>query len=70
MLRAAYADHEMRGQSVHRRLLQFTWQGLLLDKERGAADGAGEVVCAALLQPVAQAGQVVDVPARQHLGSL
>ena len=40
---------------------------MLLDKERGAADGTGEVVSAALLQPVTQAAQVVDVPTWQHL---
>jgi len=40
---------------------------LLLDKERGAANGTGEVVSAALLQPVSQAAQMVDVPTWQHL---
>lgn len=40
---------------------------MLFDKERGAANGTGEVVSAALLQPVSQAAQVVDVPTRQHL---
>lgn len=48
----------------------LTWQGLLLDKEGGATDGAGEVVRAALLQPVPQAAQMVHVPAWQHLGRL
>ena len=40
---------------------------MLLDKERGAADGTGEIVSATLLQPVSQAAQVVDVPTWQHL---
>ncbi len=43
---------------------------MLLDEERGAANGTGEVVSAALLQPVSQAAQVVHVPTRQHLRCL
>ena len=48
----------------------LAWLSCFLDKQGGSADWTGEIVCAALLQPVTQAAQMVDVATGQHLCSL